>query len=144
MKIEINGNEYGLHWGMPALGEMCEMLDIPLETCTELMIGSGDHSPFKRAKASATAIFCAMRHYARLNRLSDPDVTIYDVENYCDITPVETFSKIRNDFTNSMINGRVVGDLLGLTPTVEKQVKKKSPSTKRSSSSTRSVTNPGK
>lgn len=132
MNIKIKGNEYGLHWGMPALGEMCETLEISLETCTELIIGGGDHTPFKRAKASATAIYCAIRHYARLNRLPEPDVTIYEVEDYCDITPVETFSLIRNDFANSMINGRVVGELLGLTPTVEKQVKKKSPSTKKS------------
>lgn len=133
MKIKINGNEYGLHWGMPALGDMCETLDITIETCIELIVGGGEHTPFKRAKASAVAILCAMNHYARLNRLEAPDVTIYEVENYCDVAQREEFNKIREDFSNSMINGRLVSEVLGLTSApVQKEVKKKSQSIKKS------------
>lgn len=133
MKIKIKDAEYGLHWGMPALGEMCETLDISIEVCIELIIGGGEHTAFKRAKAAATAIFCAMRHYARLNRLELPDVTIYEVEDYCDITPREQFNLIREDFQNSMINGRSVAEVLGLTSApVQKEVKKKSQSTRKS------------
>lgn len=133
MKISINGREYGLHWGMPALGDMCETLDITIETCIELIVGGGNHTPFKRAKASAVAILCAMNHYARLNRLEAPDVTIYEVENYCDITPRDEFNRIKDDFSNSMINGRLVSEVLGLTSApVQEQVKKKSLSRKKS------------
>lgn len=133
MKIKINENEYGLHWGMPALGDMCEILDISIETCIELIVGGGEHTAFKRAHASAVAILCAMRHYARLNRLEVPDVTIYEVENYCDVSPREEFNLIREDFSNSMINGRLVSDVLGLTTApIQKEVKKKSQSTKKS------------
>ena len=132
MKIKLNDKEYGLHWGMPALGDMCDALDITIETCIELIVGGGEHSPFKRAKASAVAILCAMNHYARLNRLEAPDVTIYEVENYCDVTPREEYDKIREDFSNSMINGRSVSEVLGLTSApVQKEVKKKSQSTKK-------------
>lgn len=133
MKIKINGSEHGLHWGMPALGDMCESLDITIETCIELIVGGGEHTPFKRAKASAVAILCAMNHYARLNRLDAPDVTIYEVQNYCDVAPREEFNKIREDFSNSMINGRLVSEVLGLTSApVQKEVKKKSQSIKKS------------
>lgn len=132
MKIKLNGNEYGLHWGMPALGEMCEILDITFETCIELIIGAGIHSPFKRAKASAVALLCAIRHYARLNRLEPPDVTVYDLENYADVTDPAELMLVKEDFQQSMINGRKIADILNIPSGASEPVKKKSPSTKKS------------
>lgn len=145
MKISINGKEYGLHWGMPCLAEMCDILDCTIETCTEYIIGGGEHTGFERQKFTATSILCAIRHYARLNREETPDLTIDDTLNYCDITPPETFALVRNDFLGSMLNGRSIADMLGIAlPVAGSEKKSQSASPKKSSSSTKLATSRGK
>lgn len=133
MKIKIAGNEYGIHWGMPCLADACDRLDCTLEVLIELVLGGGEHTGFQRHKAASTLILCAIDHYARLHRLDKPDVTLYEVEDYRDITPPEEFNLLFIDFTESMINGKKVSEMLGMSsPEVVAEVKKKLPSRKKS------------
>lgn len=125
MKIKINGNEYGLHWGMPCLADVCERLNCPIEKVIDLICGFGDYSAVERSKTTAYCVLCAIDHYAKLNRLDKPDIIIEDVWAYMDETPAEAFQLVKNDFTNSMINGRKIWEILNIpNPTPEPEQKK--------------------
>lgn len=134
MKIKINDNEYGLHWGMPCLADVCERLDYTIEKVIDLLCGFGDYSAIERSKTTAYCVLCAIDHSAKLNRQEKPDITIEEVWQYVDETPVDQFQLVKTDFTNSMINGRKVWEILNMPNPTPEQAQKKSlkASTKKS------------
>jgi hypothetical protein len=134
MKIKINGNEYGLAWGMPCLADVCERLDFPIEKVIDLICGFGEYSAIERSKATAYCVLCAIDHYAKLKREEKPDITIEEVWQYVDETPQDKFQLVKNDFTDSMINGRKVWEILNMSNPFPAPEQKKSPkaSTKKS------------
>ena len=138
MKIKINGEEYGLNWGFGAIRICCDLLDCEYEKVIEMVLGAGNYTVLERSKAISTFILSAIKNYGNIHN-TETDVNFAQIEAYRDDTPQEEFKKITEDIMKANIMGKTYGSYLGLStePEDKTAAKKKSPSQKSASSSTK-------
>lgn len=137
MKISINDKEYGLHWGFGAIRLFCDKMECEYEPAMDMILGGGDYTILQRTKALSTMILCAIENYANIHN-TDADVTFQQVEAFRDDTPKAEFQKVLDNFMDANIMGSTYRAYLGIsTEPATTASKKKSPSQKSASSSTK-------
>lgn len=113
MKININGNEYGLSWGMGCLRLFCDELKCELDDGLAMVLNAGEYSVLERTKAVAVLVLSAAKNYSYVHRLDQPDLTTWDIELFRD-TEYDKFQLITSDFLASTIQGETVSKRFGI------------------------------
>lgn len=132
MKINLNGREYGLHYGFGAIRIVCEKTNYPVEKVIELVTGIGDYTWLDRQTASNDLLLAAIKNYAAINNIEIEFPTFGQIEQFRDELSPELASQIKDGFMSSMLNGKTMAEILG-QPIPEKKspTKKARASTKR-------------
>jgi hypothetical protein len=132
MEISINGEKYGLLWGLAAIDRFCNLVELDLESALNLVFAGDGKSQISQTIALSKFISCAIDSYARVNKTAggiNHEQVLVEFDNQ-GITLVEA---VLDDFLHSKILGQNVSDYLGITVTAkeDKKIKKKaSPSGK--------------
>lgn len=119
MKINLNGNEYGLHWGMGAIRIVCEKTGFTVEKVIELVAGIGDHPTMQRNLTTCDFLIAAIRNYNAINGTTG-EPTFEQVEQFNDEATPEIADPIMKDWISSMLRGRTVAEMIGV-PVPEKK-----------------------
>lgn len=116
MEISINGEKYGLLWGLAAIDRFCNLVELPLEDALNLVFAGDGKSQLSQTIALSKFISCAIDSYAKVNKTKggvDYEAILVEFDNH-GITLVEA---VLEDFLHSKILGQNVSDYLGITVT---------------------------
>lgn len=131
MEISINGEKYGLLWGLAAIDRFCNLVELSLEDALNFVFAGDGKSQLSQTIALSKFISCAIDSYAKVNKTKggvDYEAILVEFDNQ-GITLVEA---VLDDFLHSKILGQNVSDYLGLTIPKADDIptKKKRPSVK--------------
>ncbi|MFA6087490.1 hypothetical protein [Mucilaginibacter sp.] len=116
MEISINGEKYGLLWGLAAIDRFCNLVELDLESALNLVFAGDGKSQISQTIALSKFITCAIDSYAKVNKTVggiNHEQILMEFDNQ-GITLVEG---VLDDFLHSKILGQNVSDYLGITVT---------------------------
>lgn len=124
MKLEINGKEYPLQWGMGALEMFCDALD-----CEIMGIDKALAPGREQVKYLTTLIMAAIKNGAEAESYYDEvGVSYRQLQKYLDEAPDNTLRDIIEDFKRSKYFGKTMASYLFGEEEETNAPKKKSPS----------------
>lgn len=124
MKLEINGKEYPLQWGMGALEMFCDALDCEIGDIDKAFTDGKQQS-----KYLTTLILAALKNGAEAESYYDEiGVNYRQLQKFIDEAPDGTLADILEDFKRSKYFGKTMASYLFREDEVEDTAKKKSPS----------------
>lgn len=126
MEISINGEKYGLLWGLAAIDRFCNLVELSLEDSLNLVFSGDGKSQISQTIALSKFISCAIDSYAKVNKTKggvDYEAILAEFDNQ----GVALVEAVLDDFLHSKILGQNVSDYLGITVTAaeDKKTKKK-------------------
>lgn len=125
MKLDINGKEYPLQWGMGALEMFCDALDCEISGLDKALMPGKDQNRYL-----TTLILAAVKNGAEAESYNeDVGVSYRQLQHFLDEAPDNTLRDILEDFKRSKYFGKTIAAhlALDLAPS-EGGSKKKSPS----------------
>lgn len=131
MKLKINEAEYNLVWGLPAINQFCENLnmhdDIEEAFNTAFPPIGSTVKPLTMIKARIELIYAALQVGAELDGV-DMDVTRLHLQHWIDNAEQSEAEEIFNDFFKSRYMGKSIEDYLfsSVDEVAEETPKKKS------------------
>lgn len=130
MEISINGEKYGLLWGIVAIDRFCNLVELDVENALNLVFAGDGKSQLSQTIALSKFISCAIDSYAKINKTKG-NVDYEQILMEFDNQGVKLVEDILADFLDSKILGQNVSDYLGITVAAkEEKPKKKRPSGK--------------
>lgn len=124
MKLEINGKEYPLQWGMGALEMFCDALDCEIDDIDKALNPGKDQN-----KYLTTLILSALKNGADAESYyEEVGVSYRQLQRFLDEAPSSTLPEIMEDFKRSKYFGKTIASYLFGEEEEEEGPKKKSPS----------------
>lgn len=106
MKIEINGKEYGLQWGLGAVEIYCDNMGCDVDGLDKAI---ASEKQIERQKAITTLILAAIQNECELN--GQPfDINYRQLQKWLTDAPQDTFNNIIEDWKKSMYYGKTIGE----------------------------------
>lgn len=122
MKININGNEYGLCWGIGAIEIYCDTMNCDIDGLDKAVISEKE---IEKLKAINILVLSAIQNWCELNDV-EFDLTYRKFQQWLSDAPQQTANSIMNDWKASKYMGKTIGEYyFGELPEPIEPIKKK-------------------